>query len=140
MIIARLKQTYTYFFVKYNNQNNKIVKDVLTPEEYFFFEQMSNYDKVHCFKLYKLVAKNSILKDDINYLKAALLHDSAKEHASYWERCKQVVIKKSILSDHAEKAYQHLKDVNRPVALICRIHHEDSDNIKMKEFQRLDSL
>lgn len=140
MIIARFKQTYNYFCVKYDDRNNEIIKKILSPEEFFFFDQMSNYDKVHCFKLYKMVAKNSILKDDIDYLKAALLHDSAKDHASYWERCKQVVIKKSILSSHGEKAYQNLKDINHPVALICRIHHEDSDNAKMKEFQRLDSF
>lgn len=140
MIITRLKQTYNYFCVKYDERNNEIVKQVLSPEEYFFFNQMSNYDKIHSFKLYKLVVTNSILKDDINYLKAALLHDSAKDQANYWERCKQVIIKKSIFSDHGEKAYQNLKTINHPVALICRIHHEDSDNIKMKEFQKLDSL
>lgn len=138
MIISRLQQMYIYFCKKYNPQNNSIVKEILTLEEFYFFNKMDNYDKIHSFNLFLQVQKNPLLKDDINYLKLTLLHDSAKEHASFWERTKQVIFKKSQISNHSEKAYENLKDINLTLAKLCKLHHDKSNDEKMIEFQKLD--
>ena len=139
MIISRLRQMKIFFLQKYNPKNDITVKEVLTKEEFYYFDKMGNYDKIHSFNLFLKVKKNLLLKDDISYLKLSLLHDSSKEHASFWERTKQVVIKKSKISNHSQKAYENFKDINPTVAELCKIHHEKSSDEKMIEFQKLDN-
>ncbi|MDR3259169.1 MAG: phosphohydrolase [Fusobacteriaceae bacterium] len=138
MLISRLKQLFSYFFEKYDILNNNEVKSVLSTEEYIFFDKMDNYDKLHSFKLYKKTLVNPLLKNDTNYLKLALLHDSAKGHNSFYERMIEVTFKKSKLSNHGHRAFENLKNINFEVAKLCKIHHTDSNDIKMKEFQKLD--
>lgn len=89
MIIARIKQGLTYIFIRYNQKNNLIVREILTDEEFKIFNEMSEYDKIHSFNLFKLVKENATLKDNINYLKLALLHDCGKENLSLLLRVKK---------------------------------------------------
>jgi hypothetical protein len=138
MIVSRLKQLFSYFFEKYDILNNNEVKSVLSIEEYSFFDKMDDYDKLHSFKLYKKILANSLLKNDINYLKLALLHDSAKGHNNFGERTIEVIFKKSRLSNHGNRAFENLKNINFEVAELCNIHHINTSNIKMREFQKLD--
>ena len=99
---------------------------------------MMEYDKVHSVRLLSFVKKNEILKDDILYWKLALLHDCGKGKTTFLKRMKKVVIGDRKLEGHTENAYGKLKKINKELAQLCRIHHDKSDDIKMKEFQKLD--
>ena len=140
MIISHLKQTYMYFCMSYDKNNNIIIKNILSPEEFYYFDRMDNYDKIHSFNLYLKVRKNILLQDNIDYLKLALLHDSGKISTNFWERTKEVILGKSQISNHPEMAYENLKDINISLAKLCKIHHNKTNIIEMIEFQKLDSL
>ena len=51
---------------------------------------------------------------------------------------KKVVVGDRKLEGHTENAYEKLKNINKELAQLCRIHHDKSDDSKMKEFQKLD--
>ena len=138
IIIPRLRQLYSYYFEKYDIIHDDEVRSFLSDDEFRIFSNMDDYDKLHSFELYKKVKNDPLLKDDMNYLKLALLHDSAKGHVGFWERLKQVVIKKSKISDHAMSAYDNIKDIDHDIAILCKIHHDKTSDEKMKRFQELD--
>ena len=56
----------------------------------------------------------------------------------FLKRMKKVVVGDRKLEGHTENAYEKLKSINKELAQLCRIHHDKSNNIKMKEFQKLD--
>ena len=138
MIIARIKQGLTYIFIRYNQKNNLIVREILTDEEFKIFSKMSEYDKIHSFNLYKLVKEDEILKDDKNYLKLALLHDCGKEDYSLFKRVKKVIIGDKQIEKHPYKSFEKLKEINLEVAELALNHHTETENIEMKKFQILD--
>lgn len=138
MISARIKQGLVFIFGKYHKENDILVKNILTSEEFKIFDEMSEYDKIHSFNLYNFVKENKILKEDINYIKLALLHDCGKENYSLLRRVKKVIFGDSKIEKHPETAFEKLKNINVKVAKLALIHHVKSENKKMKEFQKLD--
>lgn len=138
MIIARIKQGLRFIFSKYDNDNDRIVRRVLSDEEFEIFSKMGEYDKVHSFRLYQLVEKDEILKELPIYKKLALLHDCGKENPSLFKRVKKVLIGDKILDNHSLSSYEKLKNINLELGELAKIHHEKSDNIYMKRFQELD--
>lgn len=137
-IISRLKQGLIYLFVKYNSKNDEGIRKILSLYEFQIFSKMSNYDKVHSFNLLKKVQKNKLLSDKELYWKLALLHDSAKKNASLLRRIKKVFVGDKFLDKHSERAYEILKEHNLELALLCKNHHKETQDVYMKEFQNLD--
>lgn len=138
MIISRIKQGLVYIFLKYNKKNDEVVKKILTKKEFKIFEKMSEYDKIHSFALYEKIRKNEILKNDIIYLKLALLHDCGKRNFRLIKRMKKVLLGDEELENHSNFSYEKLKDINLELAKKARDHHKESKDLKMSLFRKLD--
>lgn len=138
MIISRIKQGVTYLFKKYDPNNDLVVQDILTDEEFKIFNKMSEYDKIHSFNLFKLVKKNPILKNNENYLKLALLHDCGKENLSLFVRVKKVLIGDKKVENHPNLSFEKLKNINITVGKLAFSHHMLPNDENMKIFQELD--
>lgn len=137
-MISRVKQLFFYLFVKYDKKNDVVVKKILNRDESEVFDKMSNYDKVHSFRLYKFVEENCILKNDEIYKKLALLHDCGKERVSLYRRIKKVLWGDKKLEQHSEIGYNKLKDINYELAMLIKNHHTKNYSTMMGEFQKLD--
>ena len=138
MLISRIKQVYLYIFSNFNDSWNDEIKKVLSEEEFLIFSKMTNYDKVHSYKLYQRVKSNKILSSQDIYLKLALLHDSGKGKVGLFRRIKKVIIGDKILEKHPEIAFEKLKNINFELAKLCSEHHNKNVDEKMKIFQELD--
>ena len=119
MLISRVKQVYLYIFSNFNDNWNSEVKKILSEEEFLIFSEMTNYDKVHSYKLYQKVKTNKILSLQEIYLKLALLHDSGKGKVGLFRRIKKVLIGDKILEKHPEMAFEKLKNINFELAELC---------------------
>ncbi len=139
MILARIKQGIRFLFGKYENKNDIEVKKVLSEEEFEIFSAMSEYEKIHSFRLYKMVVADNLLGGLKEYQKLALLHDCGKDNkTSFFKRVKKVVIGDKELDRHALASFEKLKTINKDVAELSKAHHDDVENIYMKRFQELD--
>jgi len=116
MLISRIKQVYLYIFSNFNDSWNDEIKKVLSEEEFLIFSKMTNYDKVHSYKLYQRVKSNKILSSQDIYLKLALLHDSGKGKVGLFRRIKKVIIGDKILEKHPKIAFEKLKNINFELA------------------------
>lgn len=139
MLIARIKQFISYIFLKYDNSLDNEIKKLLSDYEFSLFSEMSNYDKVHSYKLLKKVKENKLLSSNNLFLKLALLHDCGKGNAPLFRRIKKVLIGDKILEKHTEIAFEKLKNHNLELAKLCYIHHNEIEDKYIKEFQRLDN-
>ena len=137
-MLARIKQGLTFIFGKYKSEWNIEVKKILTDKEFEVFNQMSEYDKIHSYKILKLVLEDNLLKDEEIFKKLALLHDCGKYHASLYRRIKKVLIGEKTLDRHNEDSYKKLENINLELAELARDHHYYSDDIYMQRFQELD--
>lgn len=137
-MLARIKQGLTFIFGKYKSEWNIEVKKILTDKEFEVFNQMSEYDKIHSYKILKLVLEDNLLKDEEIFKKLALLHDCGKYHASLYRRMKKVLIGEKTLDRHNEDSYKKLENINLELAELARDHHNYSDDIYMQRFQELD--
>lgn len=138
MISARIKQGLLFLFGKYKKENDYFVEKILNEKEFNIFDKMSEYDKIHSFNLYKMVKENNFLKDDILYLKLALLHDCGKENYSLFRRIKKVIIGDKQIEKHPHMSFEKLKNINLDLANLALTHHKKTKNKKMIEFQKLD--
>ena len=137
-MLARIKQGLTFIFGKNKSEWNIEVKKILTDKEFEVFNQMSEYDKIHSYKILKLVLEDNLLKDEEIFKKLALLHDCGKYHASLYRRMKKVLIGEKTLDRHNEDSYKKLENINLELAELARDHHYYSDDIYMQRFQELD--
>lgn len=137
-MLARIKQGLTFIFGKYKSEWNIEVKKILTDKEFEVFNQMSEYDKIHSYKLLQLVLEDNLLKNEEIFKKLALLHDCGKYHASLYRRMKKVLIGEKTLDKHNEDSYKKLENINLELAELARDHHYYSDDIYMQRFQELD--
>lgn len=137
-MLARIKQGLTFIFGKYKSEWNIEIKKILTDKEFEVFNQMSEYDKIHSYKILKLVLEDNLLKDEEIFKKLALLHDCGKYHASLYRRMKKVLIGEKTLDRHNEDSYKKLENINLELAELARDHHYYSDDIYMQRFQELD--
>jgi hypothetical protein len=137
-MLARIKQGLTFIFGKYKSEWNIEVKKILTDKEFEVFNQMSEYDKMHSYKLLQLVLEDNLLKNEEIFKKLALLHDCGKYHASLYRRMKKVLIGEKTLDKHNEDSYKKLENINLELAELARDHHYYSDDIYMQRFQELD--
>ncbi|AVQ17778.1 MULTISPECIES: HD domain-containing protein [Fusobacterium] len=137
-MLARIKQGLTFIFGKYKSEWNIEVKKILTDKEFEVFNQMSEYDKIHSYKILKLVLEDNLLKDEEIFKKLALLHDCGKYHASLYRRMKKVLIGEKTLDRHNEDSYKKLENINLELAELAKDHHYYSDDIYMQRFQELD--
>ena len=137
-MLARIKQGLTFIFGKYKSEWNIEVKKILTDKEFEVFNQMSEYDKIHSYKILKLVLEDNLLKDEEIFKKLALLHDCGKYHASLYRRMKKVLIGEKTLDRHNEDSYKKLENINLELAELARDHHYYSDDIYMQRFQEID--
>ena len=140
MIIPRIKQIIDYIFSNYKSEWNEEIKNILSEKEFVVFENMDEYDKIHSYKKFKIVENSTILKNEVNYYKLALLHDCGKNKAGLVRRLKKVLIGDFILEQHPEMGYQKIIDINTELASLIRAHHDSNTTEKMKEFQRIDDL
>lgn len=138
MIISRVKQGIRFIFTKYNIDNDIEVRKILTQKEFDIFSRMSEYEKVHSFRLYQMVKKDQLLKDKEIYKKLALLHDCGKESPSLMKRVKKVLIGDKKLNNHSLDSYEKLKSLDVQLANLAKIHHTITQDIYMKRFQELD--
>lgn len=137
-MFSRINQGLSCLFLKFHSKNLDEVKKVLTLEEFECFNNMDDYDKLHSFNIYLKVKENIELKNDINFLKLALLHDCGKGRVTILRRIKKVIIGDKKLEKHPEIAFEKLKEININVAKLCRNHHNISVDEKMKIFQMID--
>lgn len=140
MIKARIKQGFLFIFGKYREDWNKEIEKILSDEELEIFKQMSEYDRIHSYRLYKLVEKDEILKNKDIFKKLALLHDCGKYHASLYRRVKKVLVGEKSLDRHSEASYEKLKTINIELAKLAKNHHSYPDDIYMQRFQKLDDM
>lgn len=139
-IYSRVKQFFMYIFLKYNSSYDEEVKNILSLKEFEIFSKMTNYDKLHSYRLFKLVQKDNVLKNTLIYQKLALLHDCGKGNVGLFRRIKKVLIGDKILDRHSQNAYSLLKDINIELAELCLLHHKKNVEEKMEIFQKLDDL
>lgn len=137
-MISRLKQGLSCIFLTFDKKNEKEIKSVLSFEEFKIFLQMNEYDKFHSFKVYSEVLKDKNLKDDINYLKLALLHDCGKGDITVFRRVKKVLVGDKKLEQHPNIGFEKLKGINLEVANLCKKHHKKDVDFKMSIFQKID--
>ena len=137
-MIVRIKQGLIFIFGKYDEKWNVEAKKVLSADEFEIFKQMSRYDKIHSYRLYKMVKIDEVLKGEEIYKKLALLHDCGKYNASLFRRVKKVLVGEKSLDNHSELSYEKLKYINLELAQLAKQHHIVLDNIYMKRFQELD--
>lgn len=138
MIFNRIKQGLLYAFGTYSEDNNKIVKEILSKEEFEIFNSMMEYDKIHSFRLLKFVKESSLLKENKLYWKLALLHDCGKGKVTFFRRVKKVLSSDKKLEGHTDEGYIKLKAINLELALLCQRHHDTASDPEMIEFQKLD--
>lgn len=138
MIKARIRQGLYYVFGKYNYENDEKVKKILTDKEFEIFKKMSEYEKIHSFRLYEMVCRDVTLAGQKQYKKLALLHDCGKDSPGLFRRMKKVIFGDKNLADHSYRSYMKLKDINPEVAELAKIHHRKTDDILMERFQNLD--
>ena len=84
------------------------------------------------------INKNIWWKDNINYLKLALLHDCGKENLSLFIRVKKVLIGDKKVENHPKLSYKKLKNINNAVGELALSHHLTPISNEMKIFQELD--
>nr|WP_307774489.1 HD domain-containing protein [uncultured Cetobacterium sp.] len=137
-MISRIKQGLTCLFLRFDIKNEVVAKQLLSKYEFELFKNMSDYDKVHSFNVYLKTLQDPVLKNDINFKKLALLHDCGKGKVTIFRRVKKVLIGDKELEKHPEKAFEKLKEINLQLAILCKRHHEKSEDEKMISFQRLD--
>lgn len=137
-MFSRLKQGWRYLFVKFDKNSEEEIKEILNPKEFEIFSQMGEYDKVHSFLIYSRCRENEILKKNVRYLKLALLHDCGKGNIGLIRRVKKVLIGDKQLERHSENAFEKLKDIDIDLARLCRDHHREPLENKMKIFQNID--
>lgn len=138
MIKSRIKQGLVYIFGRYDDDWDSHIRKVLDESEFKIFSQMGRYDRIHSYKLFKEIQKDYLLKDDLKFWKLGLLHDCGKESIGLIRRVKKVLFGDVAVSNHTEKGYIKLKDLDRKLALLIREHHDESSDVKMKRFQELD--
>lgn len=134
----RIRQVLTYIFAKYEEADNGIVSEILSEEEYVVFSGMKEYDKIHSVNMLKETMEDELLKNDVDYLKLALLHDCGKEDAGLISRMKQVSIGDKTMKRHPERSYKILFGINPIVADLARSHHMTGIDVKMERFQEID--
>lgn len=137
-MISRIKQGLLFLFGRYKEEWNREVEKLLSKEEYKIFNEMSEYDRIHSYKLYKLVCADKLLESKEIYKKLALLHDCGKYHASLYRRVKKVLIGEKSLENHSELSYEKLKNIDFELAKLAKVHHSSVDDIYIKKFQELD--
>jgi len=99
-----------YFFPKIDeNFMNKVI-EILDSDEKKIFLEMDRYDKFHSLEVYKKLSETT-LKDEIIYLKLALLHDCGKGKTSMITRVLHKFKIKTPLREHAERGYEKIKDI-----------------------------
>lgn len=138
MIIERIGQGLRFLFGRYSEKNNRVVKTILSNEEFKIFDSMSEYEKIHSFRLFQMILSDETLQGEESYKKLALLHDCGKINASIFRRMKKVFIGDAVLDRHSECSFEKLKNINYKVALLARKHHLKPENKLMKRFQELD--
>lgn len=138
-IITRIKQGFTFILGRYDKQWNSELHKHLKTKELLVFHNMDNYDKIHGYQLFKRVLENDILKDDVLFLKLALLHDCGKTNVSLLSRIITVILGRKSSIKHAELGYEKLKEVNLQLAELVKLHHSDTEDYKLIEFQKLDN-
>ena len=114
------------------------MREILSDYEFELFLKMTNYDKLHSYNLLKKVKKNELLSKKILFQKLALLHDCGKGNTGLLRRIKKVLIGDKLLEQHTNIAYKNLKKHNQELAILCRFHHDKTEDKFMQEFQRLD--
>ncbi len=137
-MIARIKQGLLFIFGRYKKEWDDEIKEILIPEEYEIFKNMSRYDRIHSFRLYRLVKNDELLGKERLYQKLALLHDCGKYNASLYRRVKKVLIGEKSLENHSEISYEKLKKIDMELAKLAKEHHSSSKDIYLKRFQKLD--
>ena len=81
MIIARIKQGLLYIFGRYKEEWNREIESILSLEELKVFNEMGEYDRLHSYRLLKIVERDELLKNEKIFKKLALLHDCGKYNA-----------------------------------------------------------
>ncbi|MBC2856027.1 MAG: HD domain-containing protein [Cetobacterium sp.] len=139
-MIGRIKQGLTCLFSKYDKNLDEEVRKEISESEFFIFNQMDDYDKVHSFSILERVKKDTLLNDKPIYRKLALLHDCGKGRVTVFRRVKKVLFGDVKLETHPEIGYKILRDINLELAKLCREHHNISKDECMKRFQKIDDM
>lgn len=132
MIIRKVLQ---YYFLKLKKDEYFEIKKVLTDYEFSMFIKMSEYDKLHSYRVYKSLKNKKI---DLIYLKLALLHDVGKNNANFFKRVIHKLGFKTSLRFHAYNGYIKFKDYDEKLANLILKHHDKVDDEIMKMFQGAD--
>ncbi|MEG0584055.1 MAG: HD domain-containing protein, partial [Cetobacterium sp.] len=115
-MIGRIKQGLTCLFSKYDKNLDEEVRKEISESEFFIFNQMDDYDKVHSFSILERVKKDTLLNDKPIYRKLALLHDCGKGRVTVFRRVKKVLFGDVKLETHPEIGYKILRDINLELA------------------------
>lgn len=136
--MGRIKQGLNYLFAKPKIEEIEKIKLLLTKEEYKFFMNMDNYDKVHSLGVYQMVKADDLLNKNEKYLKLAILHDCGKETICLLTRMKKVLVGDELLDRHPRLGYEKLKEIDLELADLILNHHGTDVDEKLKRFQEID--
>jgi putative nucleotidyltransferase with HDIG domain len=137
----RIKQVILFLNLRKSNNSDKEAENYLNEEEKKLFDAMAEYDKRHSLNVLADVERLQIGEEEKSILrKMALLHDIGKESdTTFFERIYHAMTKRGKrLRDHPYKGYEKLKEIDREVAELVKIHHSKVDNKLVKIFQRID--
>ncbi len=126
-----------YFFPEIDGKVLKRALKILTKKEKETFMEMDEYDRMHSLEVYKKVCKTEI-KNDVLYLKLALLHDCGKGKTPILLRSMHKFGVKTRLTEHPLKGYEKVRNYNEELALLIKNHHRRSYSEKMDIFQKCD--
>ncbi len=140
--LARIGQVFRYFFVKSNKKIEEYALKNLSDKEYIVFSEMGEYDKVHCYKTAMEIEKRVEIFQEGMWIKCALLHDCGKDKKiGFIERVTFAILKfNGRLKKHPEKGYEKLKNINRDIAEIIKVHHNKDQTGLIREFQNIDDM
>lgn len=135
-----IKKFGEYFFTKIEEDILQEALALLEEKEKLIFLGMGKYDQKHSLEVYKKVRENDLLKNEVLYLKLALLHDSGKGRANIIKRILHKLGLKTQLKFHPENGYEKLKNIDESLGILVKNHHKKNYDKYMDEFQRIDDL
>ena len=135
-----IRKAIEYFFPVIPEELCTEAMSFLNDKERKIFAEMTKYDKKHSLEVYKKVRENDILKNEVLYIKLALLHDCGKGSANVAIRVLHKVNIKTSLKKHPDRGAEKLKETDKELAVLIKNHHIKNYGRLMDEFQRLDDL
>lgn len=135
MIKYCIKKFKDYYLRKIDDELEKEALKLFNKDEIKIYNSMQYYDRLHGLDVYKEMKK---ITSDETYLKFSILHDCGKIYAPFYKRVLHKLGFKTSLLMHEKIGYELLKNIDKNVAKLVRLHHSKDARGLLKQFQEID--